>query len=914
MAVLRPREPRTSHAAGIFADMSLDGPHIGTLVVVIDRAKNLPNRRAIGKQDPYCAMRLGKEAKKTLTDRRGGQTPKWDTELRFNVHDSPDYLRLKTSIFNDDKKTDLIGEAWVELGHVVKRGGGQADLWQQLTCKGKYAGELRVELTYYDSRERPAPTPVVSTERRRVRETIQAFSGAEDMVAEPPATVSRHIGPREIRRRPLPTGPTPLRTPAPSAQSDHQRASSLRQLDSSRRRDDHIHAPVPLRPRASPEPDGFETQHNTDYMDQQYDRDGLMHADYHDLPSAETQAGDISAYGDQRSYSENTSSYNHHFVPEHLHSDPSSPYGFPTAPMRPGPLTTNSDSKLQHLRHDPRSAAFRDSPLRHSTSHQTTLHDLQMGPAPPPIPPKHRETPPRRSQTDLPPSAYASTPSLVANSMSLIGDRSPLQSLEDTYLTHVESHDPYSSLENTTRFREEDYQTRMHNQRMAWQERAFVPMPEVQAYKSQARPHQQHDYGSMMVDEPQSLDEICDSSYVSDKFQPSVEDAPSSPGMQPAVQRKALGDQPKKLSSVPFNPDSYEALNPGPTETTVPSHEQAREAQRMREVEKLRDLGPIIGNDGRVIDPSDHLPSDTWAPEPEWKNKKPEHVIHVRSRNGPTGARPKVIVRHNGSANFASTSPVSSPASADRAYNRTTAVRQQGTRPLPTQPYPSPLASSPASIPAANTNTNFPPVAARPRPASRRVSWNEHDLVQEIPPVPLHPRIQKRSSWVERPDRSEYQVSPTNSHSPLPSPQERAYNSYRERTNPMKLIAGHEHSSSPTSRPQSRHRDDDTPSRQHSWDAPVQQPDARQTYRESQYDDPLAAELSTIDLGPSRHTGRNSHGHRTSTGMDYRGFNQQQQPPRRQQIYSNDARGMSMPALNVMVNNNNRSMVRSGRS
>lgn len=47
------------------------------LVVIVDRAKNLPNRKTIGKQDPYCAARLGKEAKKTETDRRGGQTPRW---------------------------------------------------------------------------------------------------------------------------------------------------------------------------------------------------------------------------------------------------------------------------------------------------------------------------------------------------------------------------------------------------------------------------------------------------------------------------------------------------------------------------------------------------------------------------------------------------------------------------------------------------------------------------------------------------------------------------------------------------------------------------------------------------------------------------------------------------------------------
>ena len=70
-----------SHTAGIYADMTVDGPEIGTLVVIVDRAKNLPNRKAMGKQDPYCAARLGKEAKKTDTDKRGGQTPRWYSSI-----------------------------------------------------------------------------------------------------------------------------------------------------------------------------------------------------------------------------------------------------------------------------------------------------------------------------------------------------------------------------------------------------------------------------------------------------------------------------------------------------------------------------------------------------------------------------------------------------------------------------------------------------------------------------------------------------------------------------------------------------------------------------------------------------------------------------------------------------------------
>ena len=87
MAVKGPKPSLNGmHTAGIYADMTVDGPEIGTLVLVVDKAKNLPNRKAMGKQDPYCAARLGKEAKKTDTDKRGGQTPKWRVELDNTIY------------------------------------------------------------------------------------------------------------------------------------------------------------------------------------------------------------------------------------------------------------------------------------------------------------------------------------------------------------------------------------------------------------------------------------------------------------------------------------------------------------------------------------------------------------------------------------------------------------------------------------------------------------------------------------------------------------------------------------------------------------------------------------------------------------------------------------------------------------
>ncbi|KAI5462483.1 hypothetical protein BGZ63DRAFT_215439 [Mariannaea sp. PMI_226] len=190
------------HTAGIFADMSVDGPIIGTLVAIVDRAKNLPNRKTIGKQDPYCAARLGKEAKKTKTDIRGGQTPKWDQELRFPVHDCPDYYQLKISVFTDDKKTDLIGESWIDLRAIIIPGGGQNDVWQTLSCRGKYAGEIRLEITFYDSRPKP--------------EKPAAMKSKQPTSDEGQGSIKQRT---PVKRRPLPSDPVTGEAPqAPAAQ------------------------------------------------------------------------------------------------------------------------------------------------------------------------------------------------------------------------------------------------------------------------------------------------------------------------------------------------------------------------------------------------------------------------------------------------------------------------------------------------------------------------------------------------------------------------------------------------------------------------------------------------------------------------------------------------------------------------
>lgn len=62
----------------------------------------------------------------------------------------PDYYELKVSVFNDDKKIDLIGETKIDLRDIIVPGGGQNNVWHHLLFKGKYAGEIRAKITYND--------------------------------------------------------------------------------------------------------------------------------------------------------------------------------------------------------------------------------------------------------------------------------------------------------------------------------------------------------------------------------------------------------------------------------------------------------------------------------------------------------------------------------------------------------------------------------------------------------------------------------------------------------------------------------------------------------------------------------------------------------------------------------------------
>jgi hypothetical protein len=786
-----------------------------------------------------------------------------DQELRFIVYDTPDYYRMKCSIFNDDKKTDLIGEAWIDLRDVIVPGGGQNDLWHQLNFKGKYAGDIRMEMTYYDTRVDAEQL----TDKKRSRAKGDSSSGERNPLSGP-----KQLGPREIQRRPLPQSPGQPQTndmPAPlKIQSRQQQSPPRAQM--------HGH-PQALQPqhqyqsRSPPEtPDDYGYEYALDEYDQYepYQPNHTQHKQQHNQQAYDDyHYQDFDDPGYQQQGDTFRPLYESHTPPQvppktpwhqSQHSDPfqgGSPHSHPPslghAPMHSSPPAHESPpAPPPDMYRDHRVSAsptkyvpYRDSPLRQSMSHQ----EPQLPPAlpppdmyaieAPPAPPTHRGSlPPQtvHSYSAAPREQHvrAAAPPPQANT---IGDRSPLQMLEHRYT-------PQSNRSSGRRLSHLSQQD---------QPKQLSSSPGDAVAGDFPAPHQLSlNYGIDFVDEPVEQDrqgryirrnsavELQDFQRppqraqtfdVADVFdnhntfrsEPQlVKPRAVSPNVNHTVPRKSVSPHPylqgerPRMSGVPFGPDSFDSFNPGssPVSHGHPTPDQNREVARQIEVDKLRDQGPIIGNDGRVIDPSDHLPSDTWAPEPERKNRKPEHVIHVRRKNESQQPRAdsspmplKPVATFNSPYQV---TPEPAPSSAPNSGRRNRLQKQNPTptRPLPTQPFMHPH-SSPGAIPQVGSHHSTP----QSKPHSQR----------SMPPSPNTQRSHTTpQSGPPRPSLSEYQVPVHNGYNPRHS-----YAQY-----PI----------TPTKAPQMPQ---------------IQRPQSFAFGGGGEYD-PLAAELSMIDIGPSRGGGR----------------------------------------------------------
>ncbi|EJF64557.1 hypothetical protein DICSQDRAFT_178204 [Dichomitus squalens LYAD-421 SS1] len=134
---------------------------IGTLVVVVLKARNLRDKHTITKQDVYVQATLNKVVKKTATDVKGGQHPVWDEELRFPIVKTAndDTRKLEVVIYSKEPRQDeLVGKGSLDVSETVKT--GEFDDWVPLFLEdGQQRGDIFLEMTYYANAPPPQRRP-----------------------------------------------------------------------------------------------------------------------------------------------------------------------------------------------------------------------------------------------------------------------------------------------------------------------------------------------------------------------------------------------------------------------------------------------------------------------------------------------------------------------------------------------------------------------------------------------------------------------------------------------------------------------------------------------------------------------------------------------------------------------------------
>lgn len=614
-------------------------------------------------------------------------------------------------------------------------------MWQGLTCRGKYAGEIRVEITYYDNRPRPEKTPVQQRQQATTeldaagpmkqrtpvkRRPLPSDPVTGEAPVTPPVAVASqpelHQTPRSHNKSASHSGFIPNQSPlqaveyntpppqgarqpgehyTPSPHSAHRHGHRSRESHGTPTRyqddrgysqrgqpspydqpesrsaqnsfselhelpDDMGGAPVPFDDDAPPPPPAHRSRQNSAGPEVSHRGSYDISPQKSPMPmrkdvlKSEAHRHSIAAYPGQpifKAYDPAVSS------PIPIASRHDSPYESPSTryqsqspryspqhrSMQPT-VEDVPDSPSASYRRNSRAAAYHNEMAFDNSAGQIqqgmsrspgTPHYMSESPVyisreHPREHPDHGAYP--TSVSPLSVQDYSNNSSQVSHTSQTNHHHRPSRhsDFEHAHVRNSSSYGPPSvppslspgvELAMSQEFADRNYEDHRYDTRYNNQVAATPPRGRHRSEGPPSYTNSPHSYA------PQSHDGRAMVTY-SSRPEPPVTRPRKSPSPNPnpqhTIRRKSVSPAPppaehRRQSDIPFGPDSYEAFNPSmgsPGAANSPAEPDPN--------------GKIITHDGREIDPSDHLPMDTWAPEPEPKKASPE----PRARPSPSGAQP----------------------------------------------------------------------------------------------------------------------------------------------------------------------------------------------------------------------------------------------------------------------------------
>ncbi|KAG6865896.1 hypothetical protein C0991_010729 [Blastosporella zonata] len=132
--------------------MSNRETELGTLIIVILKARNLNDKHSFYKQDVFAQVTFNGVTKRTKVAVKGGQHPEWDEEVRFPVMKQlvEKFRKLEVACFaKESRSDDILGKGEVDIADTLKT--GEFDEWVPLNVDGVVRGDLYLEMTFFSN-------------------------------------------------------------------------------------------------------------------------------------------------------------------------------------------------------------------------------------------------------------------------------------------------------------------------------------------------------------------------------------------------------------------------------------------------------------------------------------------------------------------------------------------------------------------------------------------------------------------------------------------------------------------------------------------------------------------------------------------------------------------------------------------